>query len=156
MVAKHLRKAAEWPPSNENFKNRLHFFFLKFISALTHTHVPTMPRVNYENHTFFLNVNPNDAQVLESMPASTSTFALDNATRQPRRRAESMPWNHQTTILKSHHNSLQNKPFPKALHIPHFIQAGHDGDVEMGWQDCPSHGLGDMGRESYHDYYHTT
>jgi hypothetical protein len=84
-----------------------------------------------------------------------STFALDNATRQPRRRAESMPWSRQMSTLKSRHNSLQLKTFPKNLPIPHFFQGEHDRDVEMGGQE----GLGDMGDGRGvrgHDYYYTT
>ena len=110
-----------------------------------------MPRAPYENHIFLLNSELN-VHAPDSAPASTSTFALDNATRQPRRRAETMPWNHQTSIFRSRQHSLQLKPFPEALPgpIPHLVQAEHD----MVWQD----GLGDhsMGRERGHDYYPTT
>jgi hypothetical protein len=118
------------------------------ISLLASRHVVSnMPRVPYENHSFILNSALN-VQALDSAPASTSTFALDNATRQLRRRAESMPWSHQTSILRSRQNSLQLKPFPKALPTPHFVEAEHNRDMEMR-QD----GLGDMER---HDYFHTT
>ena len=93
-------------------------------------------------------------QGLDSVPASTTTFTLDNAIRQPHRRAESLPWSHQTSILRvgSQQNSFQLDPFSKALPVTHFVQAKHDEDVEMGWQD----GLGDLGHERRHDYYHTT
>jgi hypothetical protein len=119
-----------------------------------------MPRVPYENQPFFLNSALNvhrDWQELDSAPALTTTFALNNATRQPRRRAESLPWSHQTSILKlgSQQNSPQYKPFPIDLPVTHFFQAEPDGDVEMGWHD----GLGDVGqprRMRGHDYYHTT
>ena len=111
-----------------------------------------MPRIPYEEQTFFINLAlPVNGQALESAPASTSTFALNNATRQPRRRAESMPWNHQASILRFCQNSLQLKLAPKALPIPHFIQAEHDrdSDIEMG------NGLGDMGQEIGHNYLTT-
>ena len=108
-----------------------------------------MPRVPYENHTFFLNLALNVQELqADSVSASTTLFALDNATRQPRRRAESLPWSHPTSVLRlgSQRNSIQ---LPKA---PSIIQAERDRDVEMGWQDD----LGDMGREREHDYYLTT
>jgi hypothetical protein len=120
-----------------------------------------MPRVPYENHIFFLNSTSNDAQVPENTAPppspSTSTFALHNATRQPRRRADTMPWSHHTSIFKSHpsQNSLQLKPFPKALPVPHFLQAEHDRrEIEMDWED----GLGEMAREQERgqNYYHTS
>ena len=119
-----------------------------------------MPRVPYENHTFFLNSTLNstlnDAQVIESMapPASTSTFALHNATRRPRRRADSMPWSHHTSIFKSRPNSLQLEPLPKALRlpVPHFLQAEQDRELEMDWED----GLGKMGQERGQNYYDTS
>jgi hypothetical protein len=107
-------------------------------------------RVPYENQTVFINLALN-SQEHESTPgATTSIFALDNATRQPRRRAETMPWTGQTSILKSRHNSLQLKAFPKALPIPHFVQSEHDGEVEMGCQG--QDGLGSVRRDRGHDY----
>ena len=98
-------------------------FFL--FSVESRQQVSDMPHVPYENQTVFINSAFN-VQELERTPASTSTFALDNATRQPRRRAESMPWSRQTSIFKSHQNSLQLKPFRKVLPIPHFVQAEQD------------------------------
>ena len=111
----------------------------------------TMPRISYETTTFQLNSALN-LQTPESMSTSMNTFALDSATRQPRRRAESMPWNHQTSTLRFHRNSLQLRPLPKALPVPHFVQAERDRDAEMVWEN----GLGDVEREGGHDSYHTT
>ena len=108
-----------------------------------------MPRVSYENQrqTFILNTALNhEVQELDSAPPLTTTFALNDATRQPRRRAETLPWSHQMSILKlgSQRNSLQLKPFPKSIPIPHFVQSEHDGDVKMGWhwQDGMEHERG--------------
>ena len=109
-----------------------------------------MPRVPYENHTFSL-TSPLNLHAFDSAP-SMNTFALNSTTRQPRRRAESMPWSRQMSTFESRQNSLQLKTSPQALPIPHFIQAGHDRDVEMGLQG----GLADIGQEWGHNYYHTT
>ena len=48
-----------------------------------------------------------------------------------------------SSTLPSRQNSLQNKHFTKGPRTAYFILAEHDGNLEMGWQDC--HGLGDMG-----------
>jgi hypothetical protein len=133
MVANYIRKAAEWPSSNEVCKNSYPYFL--HLSQLSRQVASDMP---YENHTFYLNP-PLNVHGPDSAPASTSAFALDNATRQPRRRAESMPWSNQTSILGSRRNSLQLKKTPQSLPIPHFVEPEHERDVEMVWQD----GLGD-------------
>ena len=156
MVCTYIRKAAEWPSSNEISKNRCPLFSSShWFSALALSqNTSDMPRVSYENQrqTFILNTALNhEVQELDSAPPLTTMFALNDATRQPRRRAETLPWSHQMSILKlgSQRNSLQLKPFPKSIPIPHFVQSEHDGDVKMGRQDG-------MGHERGHDYYHTT
>ena len=102
--------------------------------------VSDMPRISYENEypTFILNTALNHGeQEFDSALSLTTAFALNSATQQPRRRAETLPWSHQMSTLKlgSQQNSLKLKPFPKSLPIPHFVQLEHDGDMKMAWQD---------------------
>ena len=100
------------------------FSFLEVLAQVaSHIDAFDMP---HKNQFGFINQTLN-LQQPESTPSgsSTSIFALNNATRQPRRRAESMPWSHQTSILKPFQNSFQLKTFPKTLPIPHFVQTEH-------------------------------
>ena len=150
MGAIQVRKAAEQPSSNEIVRidvkiNGCFFLASRQDASLLCSSCPAFLRKSY----LLVKLAPESATSFDSAPASMNTFALNISTRQPRRRAESMPWSRQMSTLRSRQNSLQLKPSPQALPIPHFIQAGHERDVEMD-------GLADIGREWGHDYDHTT